>query len=55
MIKIGILKWPGHVFRKQELDPCRKLAVVKPEVSWRVGKHELRWLEYVEEDLKKMA
>jgi hypothetical protein len=55
VIKIGILKWLGQLFRMQELDPCRQLAVLKPEGSWRVGKHELRWLERVEEDLKKMG
>jgi len=26
VVKIGILKWLGHLFRMQELDPCRKLT-----------------------------
>jgi len=37
----------------QELDPCRKLTVLKPEGTRRVGKPKLRWTESVEEDLKK--
>jgi hypothetical protein len=43
VVKTGILRWLGYVFRLQELDPCRKLAVLKTE-----GK--LMWLESVEED-----
>jgi hypothetical protein len=39
----------------QELDICRKLTVLKPEGNRRVGKPELRRLESVEEDLKKMG
>ena len=39
----------------QELDPCRKLIVLKPEGIRRVGKPKLRWSESVEEDLKNMG
>ena len=52
-IKTGTLKWPGHLFRMQELDPCRKLTLLKPESTLPVGKPKLRWLGSVEEDLKK--
>jgi hypothetical protein len=38
----------------QELDPCRKLTLYKPEGTRRVGKPRARWLESVETDLKKM-
>jgi len=31
VIKIRRLRWLGHVFRMQELDPCRKLTLLKPE------------------------
>ena len=53
VIKRGRPRWLGHVFRMQELDPCRKLTVLKPWGNRRVGKSELRRLESVEEDLKK--
>jgi hypothetical protein len=55
MVKVGILKWLGYFFRMQELDACRKLTILNPESTRRVGKHNLRWLESVEEDLKKMG
>jgi len=49
VIKIGRLRWLGHIFRMQEINPCRKLTVLKPEGTRRVGKPKLRWLESVEE------
>ena len=41
--------------RVQELDPCRKLTLLKPGGTRRIGKPKLRWLESVEEDVKKMG
>jgi hypothetical protein len=31
VIKIGRLRWVGHLFGVQEGDPCRKLTLHKPE------------------------
>jgi len=53
--KIGGLRWLGYLFRMQELDPCGKLTLIKPEGPRRLGKPKLRWLESAEEDLKKMG
>ena len=53
LVKIGRLRWLGHLFRRQELDPCRKLTLLKPERSRLVGRPMPRWLESVE-DLKNM-
>jgi len=39
----------------QEVDPCRKLTVLKLEGTQLVGKHQLMWLESVEEDVKNMG
>ena len=39
----------------QELGPCRRIIFLKSEDTRRVGKPHLGWLEYVEEDLKKMG
>jgi hypothetical protein len=55
VIKIGRLRWPGHLSRMQELDPCRKLTLYKPEGTRRVGKPRARWLESVETDLRKVG
>ena len=37
VIKIGRLRWLGHLFRMQKLDPCRKLTLLKPEGAGLVG------------------
>jgi hypothetical protein len=47
VVKTRILRWLGHVFSMQELDPCRTRTVLKPEGT-------LRWLESAEEDQKEM-
>jgi hypothetical protein len=39
----------------QELVRCRDIDVLKPEGTRRVGKSQVRWLDSVEEDLKKMG
>ena len=55
MVKIGRLRWLGHLFRMQELDLCRKFTLLKRERNRRVGEPKLRWLESVEEDVKNMG
>jgi len=37
----------------QELNPCRKLTLLKPGGTGHVGKHKLRLLESVGEGMKK--
>ena len=37
----------------QEMDRCRERTVLKQEGTGRVGKPKLKWLDSVEEDLKK--
>jgi hypothetical protein len=41
VIKIGLLRWLGDLFRMQELDPCRELTVLKAEGTGLVGKLKL--------------
>jgi hypothetical protein len=50
MRKIGTLRWLGQLFSVQELDPCRKLIVHKPEGTRRAGRPKLKWNVSVEED-----
>jgi hypothetical protein len=54
VIKVGRLRWMGHLFRMQEQNPCRKLTLHKPEAARRVGRPAIRWLDSAEEDLKRM-
>jgi len=42
VMKRGRMRWLGHPCRMQELDPRRKLTVLKPESKRRVGKRKLR-------------
>jgi hypothetical protein len=55
VIKMGRLRWLGHLFRMQKLDPCRTLTLLKPESTRSVGKPKLRLLQSVQEDLKKVS
>jgi hypothetical protein len=50
-IPIKVYKDYGDHFCR-ELDPCRKLTLLEPDDTRRVGKPKLRWLESDEEDLK---
>jgi len=52
VVKIGRLRWLGHLFRMQEMYPWRKPTLLKPEGTRRVGEPKLRWFESDEEDLK---
>jgi hypothetical protein len=51
VVEVGRLKWRGQIFRMQEQNPCRKLTVYEPDVTRRVGRRAVRWLESAE-DLK---
>jgi len=55
VINIGGLRWLGHLFRLQEVDPCRKFTHLKLEGTELVGKRQLMWLVSVEEDVKNMS
>jgi hypothetical protein len=52
VIKVGWLRLLGHLFKMQEQNPCRKLALHKPEGTRQVGRPAVRWLDSVEEDSK---
>jgi hypothetical protein len=45
----------GQLLGIQELDPCRKLTLLKPEGTRRVRKPKFWWLVSVEEDVKDMG
>ena len=51
-VKIGRMKWLGHLFRMQELDPCNKITLLESEDTRRLGKPKMWWFESVEEVLK---
>jgi len=55
VLKIGRLRWLGHLCRMQELYLCRRLIFFKPEGTWHIGKPNLRVLESVEGDIMNMG
>jgi hypothetical protein len=52
-IKKARLRWFGHVERMSEDRVIKKLYMSKPE-GRSVGRPKMRWLDDVEEDLRKM-
>jgi hypothetical protein len=50
MIKVGQLRWLGHLYRIKEQNPCRKLTPYKPEGTRRVGRPAITWLDSVDKD-----
>jgi hypothetical protein len=53
-IKVGQLRWMGHLFRIQEQNPYRTFTVCKPESTRRIGRSAIRWLDSVG-DLKPLG
>jgi hypothetical protein len=53
-IKNARLKWLGHIERMSEDRVIKKLYMSKPEGRRSVGRRKMRWLDDVEEDLRKM-
>jgi hypothetical protein len=53
-IKKARLRWLGHVERMSEDRVIKKLYTSKPEGRRSVGRPKMRWLDDVEEDLRKM-
>jgi hypothetical protein len=56
VIKIRRLEWLGHVIRMNETDRCVK-EIVKGKLEGRRGKGRprFRWINNVEEDLRKLV
>ena len=54
-IKTARLCWAGHIIRMEEDNPTKKLTLLKPEGSRRIGRPKLRWMDGVEEDLRKIG
>jgi hypothetical protein len=53
-IKKARLRWMGHVERMSEDRVIKKLYMSKPEGRRSVWQTKMRWLDNVEEDLRKM-
>ncbi|KAJ4427806.1 hypothetical protein ANN_25459 [Periplaneta americana] len=50
-IKARRVRWLGHICRKDENDPCKKLTFTIPFGTRKVGRPQLRWLDEVEKEI----
>jgi hypothetical protein len=53
-IKSQRLRWAAHVIRMEKTRNTRKITEWKPYKTRTVGRPRLRWMDQVEEDLRKM-
>ena len=53
IIKVGRLRWIGHIMRMQEDNATRRL--LRPDEGRRRGRPKLRWMDGIEEDLRKLG
>ena len=55
VIKIRRLEWIGHVIRMNETRCVKKIFEGKLEGRGGRGRHRLRWIDNVEDDLRKFG
>ena len=53
-IKSLRLRWTAHVMRMEKIRTTRKITEWTPYKTRPVGRPRLRWMDQVEEDLKRM-
>jgi len=53
-IKSQRLRWVAHVMRMENTRTTRKITELKPCKTRPVGRPRLRWMDQVEEDLRRM-
>jgi hypothetical protein len=54
-IKKGRIRWAGHVQRMPETRSVKKVLLGKPDGRRRIGRPRKRWLDDLEEDLRKLG
>jgi len=54
-IRMTRLRWAGHIVRMQDNLPCKKITLDKPEGRRRVGRPDLRWMDRVMRDAKRLG
>ncbi|KAJ4435519.1 hypothetical protein ANN_18135 [Periplaneta americana] len=50
-IKAKKVRWLGHICRKDENDPCKKLTLTIPFGTRKVWRPQLRWLDEMKKDI----
>jgi hypothetical protein len=55
VVKEARLRWLGHLYRTEELNPRNKLTFSKPMGRWKKGRPPVRWLGSVQQDLQTLG
>jgi hypothetical protein len=55
MVKAARLRWLGHLYRTEDLNPCRKLTFSKTMGTRTKGRPPVRWLDNVQQDLQTLG
>jgi hypothetical protein len=55
MVKTARLRRLGHLYRTEELNPCKKLTFSKPMGIRKKGIPPVRWMDNVEQDLQTLG
>jgi hypothetical protein len=48
MVKAARLRWLGHLYRTEELNPCKKLIFSKPMGTRKKGRPPVKWSDNVQ-------
>jgi hypothetical protein len=54
-IKVGRLKWAGHVVQTDQQRPAKRILNAKLESTRRRGRPKLRWEDGVDKDVKALG
>jgi hypothetical protein len=54
-IKVGRLKWAGHVIRMDQQQPAKTILNAKLEGTRRRGRPKLRWEDREDKDVKALG
>jgi hypothetical protein len=55
MVKAARLRWLGHLYRTEELNPCKKRTFSKQIGTRKKGRPPVRWLDNVQQDLQTLG
>lgn len=54
-IKLARLRWIGHVYRRPDEEPIKRILLQNPMNSRRKDKSRTRWLDVVKQDLQRLG
>jgi hypothetical protein len=55
MVKAARLRWLGHLYRTEKLNPCKRLTFSKPIGTRKKERPPVRWLDNIQQDLQTLG